>query len=173
MIRKYLFTLWLIAYEQVVLDHEEKTQLILSLSMTSMDQVLETIVKNQNAIRIWVSDQINHVCDKIIPVAMHDQKNKTSPEAQVARWEDSLIKGEKCSPGNWDAIKELNYNGHWYRSLGCWVTRARNKIWAGRWCGPQYTQRQELQRGSIKGQCPFASRPLWSRSMAGIGKVLS
>ena len=51
MIRKYLFTLWLIAYEQVVLDHEEKTQLILSLSMTSMDQVLETIVKNQNAIR--------------------------------------------------------------------------------------------------------------------------
>ena len=86
MIRKYLFTLWLIAYEQVVLDHEEKTQLILSLSMTSMDQVLETIVKNQNAIRIWVSDQINHVCDKIIPVAMHDQKNKTSPEAQVASW---------------------------------------------------------------------------------------
>jgi len=38
------------------------------------------------------------------------------------RWRvegDSLTKGEKCSHGNWDAIKELNYNGHWYRSLGC------------------------------------------------------
>ena len=43
--------MWLKAYEQVVFDHEGKTQIILSLSMPSVGQVMETIAKNQNTIR--------------------------------------------------------------------------------------------------------------------------
>ena len=48
----------------------------------------------------------DHVYDKNA-VALHDQKNKTSPVAQVASWEESLIKGEKYSTGNLTDLIQL------------------------------------------------------------------
>ena len=78
----------MIAYEQVALEHEAKTQFSLSLSMPSVGQVLETIDENLNAIR-----SVQHVNDKRIQSTIHDQKNPISSVPQVASSEESVIKG--------------------------------------------------------------------------------
>ena len=89
------------------------------------------------------------MCMIKMPVALHDQKNKTSPVAQVASWEESLIKGEKCSTGNLD---NQGVELQWPLVQKPWVlsNKGKEQDWAGRWSGPQYTQKQELQRGTLK-----------------------